>query len=50
MVTKAMAVQLKKWIENRKVLENILQNIYVQSEKIAADLVDKTRKSEVTKL
>jgi len=43
MVSREMAIQIKKWIENRNKLENLVQEILILSQSIASDLVEKSR-------
>lgn len=50
MVSKKMAIQIKKWIENRNRLEILIQEIFELSQSIASDLVDEERNSRFEKL
>ncbi len=43
MVSKEMAVQIKKWIENRNKLEKQVQEILVISQSIISNLVEESR-------
>ena len=43
MVSKKMAIQIKKWIENRSKLEDLVQKILALSQLIASDLVEEER-------
>ena len=46
MVSKEMALKLKKWIENRKYLEKCVQDFLIISQSIASDFVDAEKNSE----
>lgn len=50
MVSKKMAIQIRKWIENRIRLEQLVQEILTLSQLIASDLVDQERKSKGEKM
>lgn len=49
MVSKKMAVQIKKWIENRNKLEDLVLEILALSQLIASDLVEQERNLESEK-
>ena len=46
MVSKEMAAQIKKWIENRNELEKQVQEILIISQSIVSNLVEKNRNLE----
>jgi hypothetical protein len=50
MVSKKMALQIKKWIANRKELEKLVQELFSFSQSIASDLVEQERNSEGKKM
>lgn len=50
MVSKKMALQIKKWIENRNKLEKLVQEILVLSQSVASDLVEQERNSTGEKM
>ena len=50
MVSKKMAVQIKKWIENRNKLEELIQDLLEISQSIASDLVEQERIVKVGKM
>lgn len=50
MVSKKMANQIKKWIENRNNLEKMVQEILNLSQSLATDLIESDKKSEGKKM
>ena len=50
MVSKEIAVQIKKWIENRNKLEKQIQEILIISQTIVSNLVEENRNLEGEKM
>ena len=50
MVSKEIAVQIKKWIENRNKLEKQIQEILIISQAIVSNLVEENRNLEGEKM
>ena len=50
MVSKAMATQIKRWIENRNKLEKQVQEILILSQSIASNLVEESRNLDGEKM
>ena len=50
MVSKEIAVQIKKWIENRNKLEKQIQEILIISQAIVSNLVEENRNFEGEKM
>ena len=50
MVSKEMAAQIKRWIENRNKLEKQVQEIIIISQSIVSNLVEESRNLEGEKM
>lgn len=50
MVSKEMAIQIKRWIENRKKLEKHVQEILILSQLIVSNLVEESRNLDGEKM